>query len=238
MTDSSTTPRTWSYLDFVLVILGGFLGAGVFAAVGFAVDNEEVFIILALAGQYVGHLFVFWLINRSKPPNSLGLEVHGRDTVYVIAGVGLQLGISILFLPVVLLLFPDGGPAQEIGSVISGLTSTAARISSLFISVVLAPVTEEIAFRGVLVKALGKKSNRSIIVISAAVFSLFHVAGLASGSFLQAAVIVLPQLFLVGVVLAWLTLRSGRLGPAIFLHSGFNLLAAIVLLLPADLVNV
>jgi membrane protease YdiL (CAAX protease family) len=32
-------------------------------------------------------------------------------------------------------------------------------------------------------------------------------------------------------------LRSGRLGPAIFLHSGFNLLAAIVLLLPADLAN-
>jgi membrane protease YdiL (CAAX protease family) len=32
-------------------------------------------------------------------------------------------------------------------------------------------------------------------------------------------------------------LRSGRLGPAIFLHSGFNLLAAIVLLLPADLAD-
>ncbi len=238
MTDLPTPPRTWSYVDFILVILGGFLGAGAFAALGFFIENDEAFIILALAGQYVGHLFVFWLINRSKPPNSLGLEAHGRDTVYVVAGVGLQLAISILFLPVVLLLFPDGGPAQEIGSVMSGLNSTAARIGALFISVVLAPVTEEIAFRGVLIKALGARSNLKIIVISAAVFSLFHVAGLATGNFAQAAAIVLPQLFIVGVALAWLTLRSGRLGPAIFLHSGFNLLAAIVLLLPADLVDV
>lgn len=237
MNDTASAPRTWSYIDFILIILGGFLGAAVFAAVGFVIDDEETFIILTLAGQYVGHLFVFWLLNRSKPPDALSIEVHGRDSIYVVAGIGLQLAISILFLPVVLLLFPDGGPAQEIGSVISALTSTASRISSLFISVVLAPVTEEIAFRGVLIKALGRRSNRSIIVISAAVFSLFHMLGLASGSFVSAAAVVLPQLFLVGVVLAWITLRSGRLGPAIFLHSGFNLLAAIVLLLPADLAN-
>ncbi len=237
MNDATIAPRTWSYIDFILIILGGFLGAAVFAAVGFAVDDEEIFIILALAGQYAGHLIVFWLLNRTKPPGSVGLEVHGRDSIYVVAGIGLQLAISILFLPVVLLLFPDGGPAQEIGSVISELTSTVARVGSLFISVVMAPVTEEIAFRGVLIKALGRRSNRSIILISAAVFSLFHMLGLASGSFIQAAAVVLPQLFLVGVALAWITLRSGRLGPAIFLHSGFNLLAAIVLLLPADLAD-
>jgi CAAX protease family protein len=238
-TENATKPlRSWSYVDFILIILGGFGGAAVFAAIGFFIENDEALIILALAGQYVGHLFVFWLINRSKPPHSIGLEAHGRDSVFVLAGIGLQLGISILFLPLVLLLFPDGGPAQEIGSVISDLTSTAARISSLFISVVLAPVTEEIAFRGVLIKALGNRSKQALIGISALVFSLFHVLGLASGSFLQAAAIVLPQLFIVGVVLAWITLRSGRLGPAIFLHSGFNLLASIVLLLPADLVNV
>jgi hypothetical protein len=32
-------------------------------------------------------------------------------------------------------------------------------------------------------------------------------------------------------------LRSNRLGPAIFIHSGFNLLAAIVLLLPPELLE-
>jgi membrane protease YdiL (CAAX protease family) len=50
----------------------------------------------------------------------------------------------------------------------------------------------------------------------------------------QSAVVVLPPIFLLGLVLGWLTQRSGRLGPAIFLHSGWNLLAAFVLLLPPE----
>jgi membrane protease YdiL (CAAX protease family) len=229
--------RSWSVVDFILIMAGGLLGSAVFAAIGIVVDDDELFVVMALAGQYVGHLFVYWLINRSMPPNSIGLEVQGRDSVYVVAGIGLQLALSILFLPLVLLLFPDGGPAQEIGSVISELTSTAARVSSIFISVVLAPITEEIAFRGVLIKALGDRSRRTLILVSATVFSLFHILGLATGDFARAAAVVLPQLFIVGVVLAWVTLRSKRLGPAIFLHSGFNLLASLVLLLPPDLIE-
>lgn len=229
--------RSWSVVDFILIMAGGFLGAAVFAGIGVAIDDDEFFIVLTLAGQYVGHLFVFWLLIRSKPPDSVGLEAHGRDSVYVLAGLGLQLALSILFLPLVFILFPDGGQAQEIVTVISELTSTVAKVSSMFISVVLAPVTEEIAFRGVLIKAMGDRSRRTLILGSSAVFSLFHVLGLATTDFIQAAVVVLPQLFLVGVVLAWVTLRSKRLGPAIFLHSGFNLLAAIVLLLPVDLLE-
>lgn len=229
--------RTWTLVDFVLVILGGFLGASVFAALGLAIDNDEVFVVLALTGQYIGHLFVLWLVNRSKPPDSLGFEVQGRDSAYIFAGLGLQLGLSILFLPLVLRLFPDGGPAQEIGDVMAGLESGGARLASLLVSVVLAPITEELAFRGVLIKALGDRSKRVLIVVSALVFSLFHVLGLATGNLLAAATIVLPQLFIVGAVLAWVTLRTGRLGPAIFLHSGWNLLAALVLLLPPELLN-
>lgn len=230
--------REWTIVDFILVMLGGLLGGAVFAALGLAIEDEEMFIVLALAGQYAGHLFVLWLLTRSRSEQSLGFEVHGRDGLYIVAGVGLQLALSILFLPLVLFLFPDGGPAQEIGSVLSELNSDTARIASLLISVILAPVTEELAFRGVLIKALGDRSKRSLMIWSAAIFALFHALGLVSGSFLQAAVVVLPQLFIVGMVLAWVTLRSGRLGPAIFLHSGFNLLAAVVLLLPADLVGV
>lgn len=229
--------RSWTLLDFVLVILGGFLGASVFAAIGVAADNDEVFVVLALTGQYIGHLFVLWLVNRSKPRDSLGFEVQGRDSGYIFAGLGLQLGLSILFLPLVWLLFPEGGPAQEIGDVMADLESGGARLTSLMVSVVLAPITEELAFRGVLIKALGDRSKRVLIVASALVFSLFHVLGLATGNLLAAAAVVLPQLFIVGLVLAWVTLRSGRLGPAIFLHSGWNLLAALVLLLPPEVLS-
>jgi hypothetical protein len=222
--------RTWTLVDFVLVILGGFLGASVFAALGIAADNDEMFVVLALTSQYIGHLFVLWLLNRSKPRNSLGFEVRGRDSVYIFAGLGLQMGLYILFLPLVIILFPEGGTAQEVADVIVGLESDGARLMSLLVAVLLAPVTEELAFRGVLIKALGERSRRTLIVVSAAVFSLIHILGLSPDNLLAAAAVVLPRLFIVGAVLAWVTLRSGRLGPAIFLHSGLNLLAALVLL--------
>ncbi|HEX6146058.1 MAG TPA: CPBP family glutamic-type intramembrane protease, partial [Acidimicrobiia bacterium] len=74
-------------------------------------------------------------------------------------------------------------------------------------------------------------------VVTALVFAFFHMLGLQPSRILQAAAVVLPQLFVVGLVLAWVTLRSKRLGPAIFIHSGFNLLAAVVLLLPPELLE-
>jgi membrane protease YdiL (CAAX protease family) len=42
---------------------------------------------------------------------------------------------------------------------------------------------------------------------------------------------------ILGAVLAWITLRKERIGPALFIHSGWNLLAAIVLLLPTELLE-
>jgi membrane protease YdiL (CAAX protease family) len=103
--------------------------------------------------------------------------------------------------------------------------------------VVLAPVTEELTFRGVLLKTQSHRSPRMIMVITALVFTVFHLLGLDPSRMLSAAAVVLPQLFIIGLVLAWVTLRTKRLGPAIFIHSGFNLLAAIVLLLPPELLE-
>jgi membrane protease YdiL (CAAX protease family) len=106
------------------------------------------------------------------------------------------------------------------------------------IAVVIAPVTEELIFRGVLLKSMGDRSRRSIIVVTALVFAAFHVIGLDPANLLEASAVVLPQLFIVGAALAWVTLRTGRLGPAIFLHSGFNLLAALVLLVPPEYLGI
>jgi hypothetical protein len=113
---------------------------------------------------------------------------------------------------------------------------TLLKLSLVFAAVVLAPVTEEVIFRGVLLKALRKHSQWFIMVTTAAVFSVVHVLGVDFERFWASAALVLPPIFLLGLLLARITLRTGRLGPAIFLHSGWNLLAALVLLIPADLV--
>jgi membrane protease YdiL (CAAX protease family) len=101
---------------------------------------------------------------------------------------------------------------------------------------VLAPITEEVMFRGVLLEALGGFGRRAAIVVSALVFAGFHLFGL-SGDLLRGALMVVPTFLLMGVIMAWVTVRKDRLGPAIFIHSGFDLLAILILLMPPELVD-
>jgi membrane protease YdiL (CAAX protease family) len=231
-------PKPWTVVDFILVVLGGFLGAGIFAALSFVWDAGELLLVVGLAGQYVGHLGVLWILSRSKGTPDLGFSIETGDLRYLFLGLLLQLALAIVFLPLTEFFFPDGESVQQVGSALASLESTAARVAAVAIAVVIAPVTEELTFRGVLLKSMGNRSRRLIIVVTALVFAAFHVVGLDPDHLLQASAVVLPQLFIVGVVLAWVTLRSGRLGPAIFLHSGFNLLAALVLLIPPEFLSV
>ncbi|HEX2404252.1 MAG TPA: CPBP family intramembrane glutamic endopeptidase [Acidimicrobiia bacterium] len=228
-------PRPWSLIDFLLVILGGLAGAAVLLPVGALLGGGELSLILALSGQYIGHLVVLWLLARRR--EDLGFTIVGSDTFYLGLGLLLQLALAVLFLPLTSLLFPDGDSAQQVGTALSGLETTPARVAAVLTAVVVAPVTEELTFRGVLLKAFHKRTRRTIMVLTSLVFAAFHTVGLDPERLLQAAAVVLPQLFLVGLVLAWVTLRTGRLGPAIFIHSGFNLLAALVLLLPPELLE-
>jgi hypothetical protein len=230
-------PKTWTVVDFILVVLGGFLGAGVFVALSLLWDQDELLLVLGLVGQYLGHLGVLWLLARTKTDPDLGFSIEAGDLRYLGLGLLLQLVLAVLFLPLTEFFFPDGESVQEVGSALASLESTAARVAAVVIAAVVAPVTEELTFRGVLLKSMANRSRRAIVVVTALVFAAFHIIGLDPSRLLAAAAVVLPQLFIVGVVLAWVTLRTNRLGPAIFMHSGFNLLAAIVLLVPPELLE-
>jgi membrane protease YdiL (CAAX protease family) len=228
-------PRPWSLLDFVFVILGGLAGAAVFLLIGTLLGGDELSLVLGLTGQYVGHIAVLWGLARTR--EDLGFAIVGSDAFYLGIGLLLQLALAVLFLPLTSLLFPEGDSAQQVGTALAGLETTSARVAAVVTAVVIAPVTEELTFRGVLLKVFKDRGRRFTIVVTSLVFAAFHLLGLDPERLLQAAAVVLPQLFLVGLVLAWVTLRSGRLGPAIFIHSGFNLLAALVLLLPPELLE-
>ncbi|HJM98903.1 MAG TPA: CPBP family intramembrane glutamic endopeptidase, partial [Acidimicrobiales bacterium] len=85
---------------------------------------------------------------------------------------------------------------------------------------ILAPVVEELFFRGLLYGAFRKRNNsltsekaiiRFSIIISSAIFSAIHFQWL-----------LFPALFVVGMLFAWLYERKGRLAPAIWAHVGFN----------------
>jgi membrane protease YdiL (CAAX protease family) len=135
-------------------------------------------------------------------------------------------------------LFPDGAPPQQVVEALGDLeSSTLLRLTLVLAAVLLAPATEELLYRGVLVRVIEGRSRRFVMVVTAAVFAVVHVVGLDPERPLASAAVVLPPIFLLGLLLGWVTLRYQRLGPAIFIHSGWNLLAVLVLLLPQELLD-
>lgn len=230
-------PKTWSYLDFILVFLGGIVGLSIAAGIGFFIGDDETLLVVLLVGQSVGSLVVIWLLGRTKDDPDLGFSIAGTDILFVGAGVLLQVLLSYLLKPLADRLIPEGEQAQELAELFAELQSPSVRWAVFFVAVLLAPVTEELMFRGVLLKAVKSKKTWVVMTITAVVFAAFHIPDLVGTGFAARAVVVLPNLLVVGLVLAWVTLRTKRLGPAIFLHSGYNLLAAVLLLLPREVLE-
>ena len=227
--------RTWTTVDFVLVWLGGFVGAAVFAVAGALLGDDELVVVMGLVGQFAGHLLVFWLRRRShRSEGTVAMSVEPRDGVYVAVGVGLQFALTLLFWPLLQLL-PENADPQQLGSLLSGIEGQAARLTTVVVTAVLAPVVEEIMYRGILLDALSRLRRGPAIFVSALVFAAAHLLGLQPSQMLLGLAVVIPRVFLLGLYLAALTLRKGRIGPAVFTHAGVNLLTVVALLLPADL---
>lgn len=227
-------PRSWSILDFVLVWLGGTVASVVFVTLAGALELDQWVLVIGLLGHYTGVLFTFWLLTRFKDDPDVGLAVHGSDLFYMGLGLIGQLALGLLLLPLSNFLLPDGGPPQVVVDLFAEADTTAVKVALVTSAIVLTPITEELVYRGILLRALERWGKRFALVLSALIFAGVHIDGLDMDRLWQSAVVVLPPLFILGLVLGWITQRSGRLGPAIFLHSGWNLLTAFVLLIPEE----
>ena len=228
--------RSWSIVDFLLIWLAQQIGsAGGFAiAAGTGVGSIFLF---SLVGQQIAGLgLLFWLARR-KADGDLGFTIEGGDFGYIGLGLVLNLGVVTLLLPLSNLLFPEGRPGQSVATSLMEAESLPVQIALVVVYVVIGPVAEELVYRGVVLRALEAYGRRTAIVGSAVIFAAIHLPGLETDQVVRSAAVFLPPFILLGVFLAWLTLRKGRLGPAIFVHSGWNLLAALVLLIPTDMLN-
>ena len=228
----------WRPSDFFWAIAGGFIGAFIGAAIAFEAAPLTL-LIVSLSLQNAGHLVAIWLITRRRGSTltRVGLEVEPSDGIFLFLGAGLQIGLSLLIVPIAERLDFEGS-AQEITDSISPDASPTSQIVLVLMVALLAPITEELMFRGVLYQLLEQRRGfRTAVFGSAMVFSSFHIIGLSTENFLLAALITLPQLFIVGAVLANTSRRRGRLGPAIFIHAGFNLVAILAVLFTPELVG-
>ena len=82
----------------------------------------------------------------------------------------------------------------------------------LFFALVVAPVAEELFFRGQVLRGyLGRYSVKTAVIASSAYFALFHLN-------LPQAVVALP----LGLICAWLSLRTSSVLPGIVYHAVTN----------------
>lgn len=140
-------------------------------------------------------------------------RVQPSDLFYVALGVGCQFLVDLLYLPFHLRHL--NAPVHHLFGSVVGASFVVLIVMTTF----LAPIMEEWLFRGVLFRALSEGGPRggsraSLVLgvaLSAALFALAH------GEPLQFA-----GLFLFGVVLAVLVVRTKRLVPSIVTHMSFN----------------
>ena len=234
--DSGRTHETARFTigDVVLVALAGFATALlvglVLAASGLGEGDDLIAsVIILVPAQYVGQLAVLALIvKRRKTTFAEGLrfDIQPGDLFYTLTGLALQFVIALLFLPLYDLVgLGDSGQTIVDVAADSELPLIAMIVLSLS-AAVIAPVVEELTYRGVLLRSLARRmSVRATIAVSSLVFASVHILSVDLGDpqWLLQFGILIPQLFLVAVPLAWLTLKHNRLGPAIFTHAGFNL---------------
>ncbi len=152
-----------------------------------------------------------------------GVRARWTDVPLGLAvGVALQLLVlPLLYLPVLALLGKDtedlSAPARELSS---RADSSIGWLLFLVLVGIGAPVVEEVFYRGLLQRSLLKRGMPpwASVVVGAAVFAAMHLEAL---QFLG--------LFVFGLVAGALAYRTGRLGPAVAAHVGFNVTTVVTL---------
>jgi uncharacterized protein len=187
-------------------------------AVGVAGRRVEVSVLFPILTAMVGVAAVVWASFYRRPGALLGTRFRiGLRALGVAAAgwLGVVAAQIVLGLAVVALLGPDAVP--EAGGLPPELAE-APGWSLALAAVVIAPIAEELFFRGFLLQGLARSYGPGVATAgSAAVFGLFHFSGPGAQS-------VLPILsaVVVGLVLGWLFVRTKNLAIPIAAHALVN----------------
>jgi membrane protease YdiL (CAAX protease family) len=225
-------PRAWGLGDAVVGFVVGFAGSILLGAVYFTVSGDEdpglaVRTLLQIP-LWAGLLGVPLLAARNKGNGArrdFGLEMRPLDVPLGLAiGIGLQLVVlPALYYPIFWLTDIDANdvsaPAQDLTNQATG---TIGVVLLVLLVVIGAPIAEETFYRGLVLRSLQKRGIGAVgsVVFSAVIFGLSHFQ-----------LIQLPALLVFGLVAGTLAVRTGRLGPGIWTHVGFNLTSVVVLLM-------
>ena len=176
-------PKVFKVWDFVAVFVGGQIGGLIFATVGYAISGDEVdqagalTLAFGFAGQFLAYgILVWWYCRRratGSPRRDLGLCVRLRDWWALPLGTVSAIGLGLLVLPLRHLVDQNQGVVDDL------LNSSGAKLAVIVIAAgILAPIFEELVFRGLLLRALlARMGPNWAIAVSALTFGAVHLIG-------------------------------------------------------------
>jgi membrane protease YdiL (CAAX protease family) len=192
-------------------------------------------VICGLVGLWIGFIGAVVLASRTKGTGNIRrdmrLEVRPWDLVIGPAvGLVAQIGlIPLLYLPLEHVVPNLSNRLSQPAKHLTGGFPGADLALIAVLTVVVVPVIEETLFRGLVLQAFLKVfggAGRALgpvlaCVMTGIVFGLAHFEPLE-----------LLGLAAFGAVLAWMAYKFRRLGPCIFAHAAFNLVAVLVVAFP------
>lgn len=162
--------------------------------------------IASLVGEFIAAAIIMAMcktnINKAVKIKSVSI---GDTVKYTLAAMGFAYVFNLLlsFMNINLSMFGFENKASDYGST----SGTAENIIYFIAIAVVPPIIEEFLFRGAILGSLRKHGDALAIVVSAVMF------GFAHSNFIQT-----PVTFLTGLVLAYLTVKTNSLIPAIIVH--------------------
>lgn len=230
--DSSAAPpapvqHTWGLGDVGLGLVAGLVLSTLFGGLWLGLSGSDE---LSLAGRafgqvglWVGLVGCVVLASRRKGTGSLaadfGFSISRQD---VLVGVIAALVAQFVVVPLVTIaLYPLLGD-PDVGAPVRDLVDSAGGVKAVglvLMAAVGAPLVEELFFRGLVLRSLARRVGQVLAVVgSSVIFGVSHLNDLP----LDATIVVMAGLSALGVVLAVLAVRTGRLGSAIVAHATFN----------------
>jgi membrane protease YdiL (CAAX protease family) len=127
--------------------------------------------------------------------------------------IGLSVGLLVVLLVVATALEPIFGAGEEQGLDPTGWDPDRAPqfVANFILTAGIAPVVEELVFRGIGFFLLDQFGQAAAIIVTAIAFALTH--GITEG---------IPVFFIIGVGLAFMRSRTKSIYPPVLMHAGFN----------------
>lgn len=231
--DSTAPPRRvgWGIPDAAVAFVLSLVAASI-AVLPFLSHNKvpkhlevdgSVASLAAQAGTVIGYLAIAARKGRGSLSADFGLRIRARDGLWFVVGFLLSIASGILIAPIV-----SAGHLSSSSQDVVRLFQQARGIETgVFALAVLtvAPVGEELLFRGALLRGLMRRTSPALAIWgSALAFALVHVVLDPGAGF------AVPALLLLGLLSGYRALRTGDLSQSILLHAGFNLLAILQIL--------